>query len=243
MASSPSGLPSRSYTAHASSAMVSARGSALPMSSLAMRRRGARCTADRSRRPASGTANTGRHPDRCRAPICAGPKSDRRNSRRPCRNAHRCCRSRRAWCRHRAGGPPPPAELKSAAVSSKLSMRRASPSAAASNSSRAPASICSFSCPKPRSWSASARSSSLPKISGIERFQHIDPRPRQQCVVDLEGRVFGGRADENQRAILDVGQKGVLLRLVEAMHFIEKQHRVAGAAQDCAPARRPRGCP
>ena len=37
MASSPSGLPSRSYTAQASNAIVNARGSALPMSSLAMR--------------------------------------------------------------------------------------------------------------------------------------------------------------------------------------------------------------
>ena len=85
--------------------------------------------------------------------------------------------------------------------------------------------------PSPARRSASARSSNLPRSSAVERLQHIDARPRQQRVVDFERRVLGGGADEDQRAVLDVGQKGVLLRLVEAMHLIEKQHRVARAAQ------------
>ncbi|MOA00769.1 hypothetical protein D3C78_1201430 [compost metagenome] len=61
----------------------------------------------------------------------------------------------------------------------------------------------------------------------IEAFEHVDPRTGQQGVVQLEGRVFGGRANENQRAVFDIRQEGVLLRLVEAMHFVDEQNRAA----------------
>jgi len=61
----------------------------------------------------------------------------------------------------------------------------------------------------------------------IEAFEHIDTRPRQQCVVQLKGRVFSGGTDKNQGAIFDIGQKCILLRLVEAMHFVNKQDGAA----------------
>ncbi len=77
----------------------------------------------------------------------------------------------------------------------------------------------------------SARSRSLPKILGIQRLEHIDARARQQGVIDFKRRILRGRTDENQRPILDVGKKRILLRLVEAMHLVEKQNRVARAAQ------------
>ena len=92
-------------------------------------------------------------------------------------------------------------------------------------------SICSVSRPKPRSGSPRARSSSLPKSSGGERLEHIHARARQQRVVHFEGRILRRRADENQRAVLDIGQKRILLRFVEAVHLVEEQHRVARAAQ------------
>ena len=70
-----------------------------------------------------------------------------------------------------------------------------------------------------------------------QRAQHVDARPRQQRAVDLERRVLGGRADEAHRAVLDVRQERVLLRLVEAVHLVEEQHRLAAAlalAATCA---------
>ncbi|MNM93562.1 hypothetical protein D3C81_1059400 [compost metagenome] len=59
----------------------------------------------------------------------------------------------------------------------------------------------------------------------VEAFQHIDPRTGQQSVIEFERGVFGGRADENQRAIFNVRQERILLRLVEAMHFVDEQNR------------------
>jgi hypothetical protein len=63
------------------------------------------------------------------------------------------------------------------------------------------------------------------QVRGGERLQQVDARPRKQCGVEFERRVLGGRADEHQRAVLDEWQERVLLRLVEAMHFVEEQHR------------------
>ena len=60
-----------------------------------------------------------------------------------------------------------------------------------------------------------------------ERLEDIDARAGQQRVVELERGILCRRPDEGQRAVLDVGQEGVLLRLVEAMHLIEEQDRPA----------------
>ncbi len=66
-------------------------------------------------------------------------------------------------------------------------------------------------------------------IVARQRFQHVDTRAREQCADDLEGRVLGGGADEEQRAVLHVGQEGVLLRLVEPVHLVDEQNGVAAA--------------
>ena len=68
------------------------------------------------------------------------------------------------------------------------------------------------------------------QLLGGQRLEHVNARSRQQCADDLERRILGGGADEGQRAVLDVRQKRVLLRLVEAVHLVEKQHR-GGAAR------------
>ena len=60
-----------------------------------------------------------------------------------------------------------------------------------------------------------------------ERPQAIHPGPRQQRRVQFEGGVFGGGANQGQRAVFDKGQKGILLRLVEAVHLVDKQHALA----------------
>ena len=59
-----------------------------------------------------------------------------------------------------------------------------------------------------------------------EWFQHIELEARQQCPGQLERRVLGRGADEDQGAVLDIGQEGVLLALVEAMHLVDEQYRV-----------------
>jgi len=47
-------------------------------------------------------------------------------------------------------------------------------------------------------------------------------RAREQRRVDLERRVLGGRADEGEQARFDMRQEGILLGLVEAVHFIDE---------------------
>ena len=60
-----------------------------------------------------------------------------------------------------------------------------------------------------------------------ERLQAPDPHPGQERRVDLEVRVLGRRADEGDRAVLDVRQERVLLGLVEAVDLVDEQDRSA----------------
>ena len=57
-----------------------------------------------------------------------------------------------------------------------------------------------------------------------QRFQPPDAHPRQERRVDLEVRVLGRGADQGDRAVLDVGEEGVLLGLVEPMDLVEEEH-------------------
>ena len=66
-----------------------------------------------------------------------------------------------------------------------------------------------------------------------QRVQHKHAAARQQSAVDLEGRVFGRRADENDAPLLDVRQKSVLLRLIEAVDFVH-EHNCADAEMPVA---------
>ena len=59
----------------------------------------------------------------------------------------------------------------------------------------------------------------------IEPAQHEDLGARQQRADQLEGRVLGRRADEDHRAVLDNGQKGVLLGAVEAVDLVDEEQR------------------
>ena len=59
----------------------------------------------------------------------------------------------------------------------------------------------------------------------IERLQHIDRSTREQGGIDLERRIFGRRADEGQQARFDEGQEAVLLRLIEAVDFVDEENR------------------
>ena len=59
----------------------------------------------------------------------------------------------------------------------------------------------------------------------VQRFKDKDPASRQQRARQLEARVFGRRADQGDDAVLDPGQKGILLPLVEAMDFVAEEDR------------------
>src|SRR5271157_2882566 len=53
-------------------------------------------------------------------------------------------------------------------------------------------------------------------------LEHIDAAAREQRSIDFEGGILGGRADEPNATLFDVWQEGVLLRLVEAMNFVDE---------------------
>ena len=60
-------------------------------------------------------------------------------------------------------------------------------------------------------------------------MQHVHLRARQQRAVHLERGVFGGGADEGDQTLFDERQERILLRLVEAVHFVHEQDGVTAA--------------
>ena len=179
--------------------------------------------ADRRRRRASGTSSTATRRDRSRAPTCAARRSGRRTLRRPCRSGAGCARSssstnarsttaRLRFCRRPC-----------ASCSTRLIEPPAVAVGVADRAHRAaPASTVT-----PGIAAVDRAVEQLRRGLGRQRLQHIDRRARQQRAVDLERRVLGRRADERQQAALDERQERVLLRLVEAMHFVDEQDRCA----------------
>ena len=190
--------------------------------------------ADRRRRPACGTSQyseaSGVEPrtDLCKRRdlvvegIAALVERRRLRASVCCTNSPSTSRCRGRW---RVG-----------ICSSMLSSRRASPSAKPSSDA-----------PRPRRQGAKAacvvRTNRAPLR--LRRLQHVHCRARQQRAVHFEGRVLGGGADEGQQALLDKRQEGVLLGLVEAVHFIHEQNgaRPAAPAPASAALARPLGCP
>ena len=60
---------------------------------------------------------------------------------------------------------------------------------------------------------------------GTERLESEQRGSAEQRRIDLEERILGGGADQDEQSALDRGQQCVLLRLVEPMHLIEEQDR------------------
>ena len=71
-----------------------------------------------------------------------------------------------------------------------------------------------------------------------QRAQHIHAGAGQQSVVQLEGGILGGGSNEAESAILDMRQKGILLRLVETMHLVDEQQRAPAEFGLAAPGLR-----
>ncbi|GBE48673.1 hypothetical protein BMS3Bbin12_01854 [bacterium BMS3Bbin12] len=70
-----------------------------------------------------------------------------------------------------------------------------------------------------------------PQFGRRQGLEHVGPGAREQSVVQCEGRVLGGRADEDQRAVLDVREEGILLRDIETVHLVDEQHRAPALAE------------
>ena len=57
----------------------------------------------------------------------------------------------------------------------------------------------------------------------IEPLQDQHLRSAQERRIQLERRILGGRADQSDGAVLDIGQEAVLLRAIEAVDFVHEQ--------------------
>jgi hypothetical protein len=62
------------------------------------------------------------------------------------------------------------------------------------------------------------------QVGILQRAQQVDTGAGEQGIVQFKGRILGGSTHEDQRPIFHMGQKRILLALVEAVHFIDKQH-------------------
>ena len=161
-----------------------------------------------------------RRPGRSRAPTCAAPRSGRRTARRPCRSA---------------AGSAPASRSTNAPSTSLLAGVAAVISAAVEQ----PARIAVGEADQARSrvfdrvCSPVSFAARMLQVFGSDSGSSTyTAGARQQRAVHLERRVLGGGADERDQAALDERQERVLLRLVEAVHFVDEQDGVAARARE-----------
>ena len=77
--------------------------------------------------------------------------------------------------------------------------------------------------PRPRSVSVKGALEEGEDFVFGEGVEGVDAAAGEQRGDDFEGGVLGGGSDEADRAVLDVGQEGVLLGLVEAVDLIDEE--------------------
>ena len=120
--------------------------------------------------------------------------------------------------------------VEAAANSSALSAVRASPLANPTSVARASSSRCTLRFTQ-AALGIGQRAVDDPSDFFVRKLrQHEDARARKQRRVHLERWVFGRRADQRDRPVLDVRKHRVLLRFVEAMNLVDEQHRAAARA-------------
>ncbi len=68
----------------------------------------------------------------------------------------------------------------------------------------------------------------LPQVFGLKRLELKDLTPAEKSSVDGEERVLGRGADEDHDSFLDIGEERILLRLVEAVDFVDEEQCAAG---------------
>ena len=76
------------------------------------------------------------------------------------------------------------------------------------------------------------------QLVGVERLEAEQRGAREQRAGEREERVLGGRADEDEQPLLDVGQQRVLLGSAEAVHLVEEQDRALPVLGEAAPGAR-----
>ena len=59
----------------------------------------------------------------------------------------------------------------------------------------------------------------------VEAVKHEDLGAGEECRVKLEGRVLGGRPDEDDGAVFDIWEEAILLGAVEAVDFVDEEQR------------------
>ena len=79
--------------------------------------------------------------------------------------------------------------------------------------------------PSPRSSSSRARRDQGGHVLVREGLQAEDAQAGAQGGDDVEVGVLGGGPHQHHRAVLDVRQEGVLLRLGPAVHLVHQEHR------------------
>src|SRR6202011_1016820 len=64
-----------------------------------------------------------------------------------------------------------------------------------------------------------------------ERIQNEHAHPREERAIQLEGWIFRSRTDERDSASLDMREKCVLLRFIEAVDLVHEQDRLPSQLQ------------
>ena len=59
----------------------------------------------------------------------------------------------------------------------------------------------------------------------VEPVEYEHLAAREERAIELEGRILRGRADQDDRAVLDIGQESILLRAIEAVNLVDEQQR------------------
>src|SRR4029453_2363459 len=76
------------------------------------------------------------------------------------------------------------------------------------------------------------------ELLNVERFEAKNLRARYECTVHIKEWIVRGRTDKAKFSRFDIGQKDVLLRLIEMMNLIDEQN---GLFPRCAETVRSRG--
>src|SRR5579875_136272 len=80
------------------------------------------------------------------------------------------------------------------------------------------------------SWDRQSSFEQSNDLGGFQRPKRVHFGARQQRRNDLKRWIFGRRADQDHVTPLHIGQKCILLRLVEAMDLVDKQQRLSAQA-------------
>ena len=121
------------------------------------------------------------------------------------------------------GSPPRPSSRPRSRASTARAARRREPPPRWPGAPSASAVRCF--APRPCASSRERALEELDEVVDLERLEAEHLAAREERRVDGEARVLRRRADDDDRAVLDVRQERVLLRLVEAVDLVDEDDR------------------